>query len=181
MVWLLFSSVEEKCLGAQAIGLGLGNRPDTGPAVVVKSVLAGGAAARSGKVRAPPAPLLALRRACLASRCLVLVRPHKDKTPVIRCWSATSWSPSTAPPSSASRCAPPTAAELLASLRMVSLLLLFFSAPLPPPPSRTNWTRLVPPTVLNGHVSGGAAAADGARLAHTPRRLQRAPARRAPA
>jgi len=50
-------------LGAQAIGLGLGNRPDTGPAVVVKSVLAGGAAAQSGKVRAPPAPLFALRRA----------------------------------------------------------------------------------------------------------------------
>ena len=26
----------------------------------------------------------------------------------------------------------------------------------PPPPPRTNWTRLVPPPVLNGHVSTGA-------------------------
>jgi hypothetical protein len=25
--------------------------------------------------------------------------------------------------------------------------------PAPPPPSRTNWTRLVPPPVLTGHVS----------------------------
>ena len=27
------------------------------------------------------------------------------------------------------------------------------AAPTPPPPSRTNWTRLVPPSVLTGHVS----------------------------
>jgi hypothetical protein len=35
----------------------------------------------------------------------------------------------------------------------------------PPPPSRTNWTRLVPPSVLTGHVSRGSARREGRALA----------------
>ena len=145
-------------LWALAIGLGLGNRPDTGPAVVVKSVLAGGAAAQSGKVRAPPAPLFALRRACLASRCLVLVRPHKDKTPV----------PSPGP------------GRRRAGRRRRHRRRVLRGAPRPP--QRSCWR----PSGCRRcccwfSLAGGAAAADGARLARTPRRLPRAPARRAPA
>jgi hypothetical protein len=37
-------------------------------------------------------------------------------------------------------------------------------AMLPPPPSRTNWTRLVPPSVLNGHVSSQPGNARDARV-----------------
>ena len=46
----------------------------------------------------------------------------------------------------------------------------------PPPPSRTNWTRLVPPPVLTGHVSSLTRASRSRRAGRASGRVPRAPA-----
>jgi len=45
------------------------------------------------------------------------------------------------------------AREALERLKALLLSVSFALAKEPPPPSRTDWTRLVPPPVLTGHVS----------------------------
>ena len=61
------------------------------------------------------------------------------------------------------------AREALERLKALLLSVSFALAKEPPPPSRTDWTRLVPPPVLTGHVSrrrggsGGVGTTVGAR------------------